>query len=292
MLILRRAQELVRRWGALRAPRVMLGLASDKAWALVRLQLDRLFWRDLEENTRYALLETQGFSVEHTSSGVLVRNGQVTLFCRRFSSDLSVFKQIFADDEFADLLALLRQRHVDVRYIVDAGGNIGAAAVRFRQEFPAARIISIEPDAGNFRVMVRNARLNAVDAELLQRGVWRDLRRLYFDRSFRDRAAWSTTLSEHPISEDYVESVRLADVVDQYALPSIDLLKIDIEGGERILFDGTGRGLEFLDITKAIAIEIHDEFAARDTIVSALSQRGFELGVSGEYVIGLNGNLV
>jgi len=278
-----RLQKVVRRWGRRRALRVAVGLVFDK--------LSSTFRRDAQENALYVQLEQKGYTVTDAEFGVLVQDARVALHCRRFNSDIAVFKQIFVDDEFGELFSRLRQRGVDVKHVIDAGGNIGASLVRFKQEFPDARIISIEPDSKNFEVMTRNATLNAVNAALLCKGLWRDSRRLYFDRSFRDGGDWSIALSEEVISDNYVDSVSMADIVKDFALPSIDLLKIDIEGAERVIFDGSGEGLEFLEITKSVAIEIHDEVGVRDVILDALSHHGFDVGTSGEYVIALKRNL-
>lgn len=250
------------------------------------------FREQLDENRLYVELEVAGFNVQGGAEQVVVSRQDVTLRCRRFSSDFKVVRQIFVDDEFRDLFALLSARGVKVRYIVDAGGNIGAATLRLSRQFPDAKIVCIEPDAANVALAERNIADNAIKAEVLAFGLWRDTRRLYFDRSFRDGAAWSITLTEQPVSANYVESLSLADVMTRCQLPVIDLLKIDIEGGERFIFDGTDRGLEFLDHTRAIAIEIHDEFEIRPVIVDALTRRGFELSTSGEYVVGLNTKLV
>src|ERR1700757_2189967 len=40
--------------------------------------------------------------------------------------------------------------------IIDAGANIGAAALQFLSNFPNARIVSIEPEASNYALLLRN----------------------------------------------------------------------------------------------------------------------------------------
>jgi hypothetical protein len=42
------------------------------------------------------------------------------------------------------------------RFIIDAGGYIGTAAIAFAEVFPNARIVTLEPAIGNFRVLQRN----------------------------------------------------------------------------------------------------------------------------------------
>ena len=67
---------------------------------------------------------------------------------------------------------------------------------------------------------------------------------------------------------EYVDAISLNDVIARYGLASIDLLKIDIEGGERYNSNEAGEGLAFLDITRVVAIEIHDEFQIQERILT------------------------
>ena len=79
--------------------------------------------------------------------------------------------------------------------------------------------------------------------------------------------------------------------MDKNNLKSITLLKIDIEGAERFIFDDNV-DLSFLSITKVIAIEIHDEFQIREKIYSILKKNNFHLFESGELTIGINTKLL
>jgi hypothetical protein len=48
--------------------------------------------------------------------------------------------------------------HLDgrVETIIDAGANVGVESMRFRHNHPNAKIVSIEPDAGNFYILHHN----------------------------------------------------------------------------------------------------------------------------------------
>jgi hypothetical protein len=119
--------------------------------------------------------------------------------------------------------------------------------------------------------------------------VWHKAARLYFDRSFRDGQDWSITLTDVPTGDlsAYVDAISLNDIVAQHGVTAIDLLKIDIEGGERYIFNESREGLEFLAITRVIAIEIHDEYQIEDRIKAILHDAGFVISHSGEYLIGV-----
>jgi len=46
--------------------------------------------------------------------------------------------------------------------IIDCGANIGCASVWFATQYPKARILAVEPDPDNFRMLVRNSKPYAV----------------------------------------------------------------------------------------------------------------------------------
>ena len=60
---------------------------------------------------------------------------------RRGTSDLDVFGQIFSGDEYASVSDL-----ENVSFVIDGGANVGYSAVYFLSCYPAATVVSIEPD--------------------------------------------------------------------------------------------------------------------------------------------------
>jgi FkbM family methyltransferase len=215
----------------------------------------------------------------------------LSICCRKFSSDIDVFKQIFFDNEFNDLHELILNQKIEIKTILDLGGNIGISSLWFNSTYKNPQIFIVEPDVDNFRILEENLKLNKVNSTNINKGIWKDSRKLYFDRTFRDAQSWSIALTEKPISKEYINSISIDDLVKQYQITKIDLLKIDIEGGEVSVFDNEGEGLNFLKITKVIAIEIHKEFDIKDKIIKTLTLQNFAFYKSGEYFIGVNKNL-
>src|SRR5690606_16005456 len=94
--------------------------------------------------------------------------------------DYAVAKNLFAKADY-DLAALSRTDDICARYneiiasghtplIIDAGANIGASTLYFANEFPAARVIGIEPEPGNFKLAGENCGGTA-NIEMLQAGL-------------------------------------------------------------------------------------------------------------------------
>lgn len=68
-------------------------------------------------------------------------------------------------------------------------------------------------------------------------------------------------------------------------MAKIDLLKIDIEGAERYLFETNTLADQILDNTRVLVIEIHDEFDVRKTIEEHLTRHGFTYFNHGDITI-------
>jgi hypothetical protein len=79
-----------------------------------------------------------------------VRVGGFPVVVRLGTSDLKVAIAGFIGREY-EPITLAR-----ARVIVDAGANIGTSAVFFARKWPGARILALEPEAGNFALLLRN----------------------------------------------------------------------------------------------------------------------------------------
>ena len=144
--------------------------------------------------------------------------------------------------------------------IVDAGGYIGTAALKFAAMFPKAQILTIEPAPENFAMLTENIaahpRITAKQAalapvagktiKLLDRGTgqWG----LTIVQAPRDRAG-ASELTE-------VRTTSLQEVLDDFPGLELGVLKLDIEGAEKALFDATP---DILRAVPVILAELHDK---------------------------------
>jgi hypothetical protein len=87
------------------------------------------------------------------------------------------------------------------------------------------------------------------------------------------------------------QAVSIGDLVRQANAPRINILKIDIEGAESVVFEDVDRQ-EWLDRTDAIAIELHDDTIfgpASEVFMRAIAGQGFQMGTSGELTLATRG---
>jgi FkbM family methyltransferase len=140
------------------------------------------------------------------------------------------------------------------RTIVDAGANIGMASLYFANTYPEARIIAIEPESSNFEVLVRNVRsypaIIPVHAALWNREG--EISVSQPDPSTGATGNWAFAV--HDGSGTKVRAMTMQTLMNEMHLRSIDLLKVDIEGAEKEVFEGCN----WMDRVRCLMIELHD----------------------------------
>lgn len=214
------------------------------------------------------------------------------LYCRDENhSDYSVFNQMFIKEEYSTVSSILNSNeefNSNGSILIDAGANVGFASLYLSQKKSFNKIFCIEPSKSNFEILKKNAlSLNTkTDVILLENALAAGENESFvIENNFRDGKDWSLTTSHSENGE--VQGVTINEIIRDYSLEEITLLKIDIEGAERFIFEETAN-LSFLDMTKIIVIEIHDEFNIRQDIYKILKNKNFLLIESGELTIAIN----
>ena len=177
------------------------------------------------------------------------------------------------------------------RTIIDAGANVGYATVYFNSVYPAALYISIEPDENNYTLLEENCRLNKMqNCYLLNRGLWSSNVYLELANENSNTGTWGFSFKESEVPT-HVQAMDFKELLRERNCTEIDILKIDIEGAEEILFNEENYMKDILSVTKVIGIEIHDHLASRITIIKQLKNAGFVLHDAGDMTFGYNSSL-
>lgn len=180
---------------------------------------------------------------------VKVAGIQTPIVLRADSSDLEVFKKIFINREYE----LPFDSHT--KTILDLGANTGLASLFFHIQFPEAQIVAVEPDPGNYAILQRNmACLPSVT--LIQAAVWKhDGEINLVDPGI---GAWGMQVNEQVQvqgNQGAVPAISMSSLLKHFAPRQIDLLKVDIEGAEKELFESSELWIHEI---RAIVIELHD----------------------------------
>lgn len=121
-----------------------------------------------------------------------------------------------------------------VKTIVDGGAHIGAATAYFKQRWPDAQVIAVEPDLDNYNVLVMNVLPGSI--ALRARLAYTDdavVEAIHPDHTTCHRIVpRGSVLPEGYRVATAASSITLAQILHNYRWPTLDLLKLDIEGGE------------------------------------------------------------
>ncbi|GIV35982.1 MAG: hypothetical protein KatS3mg032_0361 [Cyclobacteriaceae bacterium] len=228
--------------------------------------------------------EIEEFSEQHVVIKLLTKQ-PVHIHARPYpSSDLFTLKEVWANHEYEPAVQLLCRQNTTDPLIVDAGSNAGYSALYFATYVPNARIICIEPDAENFNILKTNLSANHImPAKLIQGALYPRSSRLEIKSDYRGGTHASYYVAEQP--EGSIQGYTFQDIVKEFANP-VDLLKVDIEGAESLLFEDPAIAFPILERLQAIAIEIHDEKANRTRILENLKKSGFLVFTRGETTFG------
>jgi FkbM family methyltransferase len=196
------------------------------------------------------------------------------------TSDVTVLKQV------------LIERHYDhpmtraPGVIIDAGANIGLSAVFFANQYPEALIIAIEPESSNFRMLQKNTS-GYSRIRTLQAALWfeeRDL--LSLVQTGSNDGFQVVDANQERAGARAVRGLTVEGIMREVGATSIDILKVDIEGSEKEIFQHAS---SWIDRVGVIMVELHDRIRAGCSESFAEATRKFRtLPSKGEIVVSMN----
>jgi FkbM family methyltransferase len=209
-------------------------------------------------------------------------------------SDSNIIRQIFDQRGFAmdnwpqgrALEKYLRNElHGQRPLIVDAGANIGAGILWFKEQFPESYVFAIEPDDGNIAVIAQNTRgLSGIN--VFRGALGGNNGKLFLTRTASDAG--------HRVSAKGSVSVEVIDCDSILALPWAANMRpfictIDIEGSETEVFAGN---IGWMSKFPCIIVELHDwmkPFRRRSaSFLNAVTANNFDFITSGEHIFLFN----
>jgi FkbM family methyltransferase len=134
--------------------------------------------------------------------------------------------------------------------IVDAGANIGMSSILFALKYPTARIIAIEPEASNFAALLRNTAPYTTITPI-RAALWRSDGEVTLGPS---NAHPKDAFRVEENGQQRVRAMTMDSVMREAGIDSVDLLKMDIEGAEKEVFEQS----PWIRNVRVIAIELHD----------------------------------
>jgi FkbM family methyltransferase len=156
----------------------------------------------------------------------------------------------------------------DPKRVIDLGANIGLASLYFATRFPEAEVVAVDMMPENASAIRRLAEMNALNIEVaaMAIGAADGTATVQLNESpTRHRLA----LLESGASEGMgftdrtitVPISRLGALVGRLGWTSVDLLKVDIEGAEKLLLDDIEG---WANLVGTVFLEIHHNVEPRD----------------------------
>ena len=201
------------------------------------------------------------------------------LVCRPYTSDYSVFWQIFAVREYSCL-----DNITEAKLVIDCGANVGYSSAYFLSRYPKAEVIAVEPDPGNFSILATNLASYGARAKVINSAVWSHVTDLtYIESSLGLGKEWARQLRETKDGE--TPSLKAKDIgtlLEESGSETISILKVDVEGSEETIFSSNYEG--WINRVENIVIELHGK-KSKLVFMEAISKIGFDCSQFGELTV-------
>lgn len=205
---------------------------------------------------------------------------QTNIYLRKKYADKITFKQVFLEGQY----------NIDIPFmpstIIDGGANIGLASVYFSHRYPSVSIVAVEPSQENYTVVEKNI-VNYSNVKAKLGGIWNDNKHLIIvnandnDNSFMVEEVDASTPGS-------IAAYSIGSIMEEMNWSTIDILKLDIEGSEKEVFEKNYDS--WLPHTKMIIIEVHDHMrkGAAKSVFTAINKYNFSFSMNHENLIFMN----
>lgn len=202
-----------------------------------------------------------------TGDVVCIVNGQrVRITLRPTAGDIFTLYEVLAREVYR-LPSGITSR---VRTIVDLGANIGLTSLYYSTLLSEIQVVCVEPHPESFRLLTLNGQQNGFAWHTVPCAV--------------GAMSGLGTLSVHRLSQQHhladiapagaisVRVKRMAELLEDAGLDEVDLLKVDIEGGETALFS---EDASWLKRVRVIIVEFHPGLVDYPRIAQRVVKYGF-----------------
>lgn len=173
------------------------------------------------------------------------------LYLRTFKGDIGVFYEVFWEKTYAKHLSVMKK---NPKVIIDLGAHIGITSIYLSEKYPEAKIFAVEASGENFEVLKNNTKsfknIVCINAAA------------YFEDGFvnfsDNELSYNQKISETGVS---TKAISIESLKNNFGIDQVDLMKIDIEGGE---IDLLNKENSWLSNVKNIIIEIHQPYNSSD----------------------------
>lgn len=194
-----------------------------------------------------------------------------TIHYRFNRGDLQSLREVMLENVYACELPF------EPKTILDLGANIGLASVWFANQMHSAPpgggssfLLAVEPVSENAGLVEMNYRSNHIPGEVIRAAVGLQPGEAWFES--RVESNLGRLVKEQAAGHTRVLVVGIGDLLGRFPMGLVDLVKMDIEGGEEELLS---HDTDWLTKVKALIVEWHDERADSRPLIRNVEAAGF-----------------
>lgn len=259
----------------------------------------RLYRYYFKGSSTFSYFSTLNYISEHDknffylSCKIAYSNLKVKL--RRSGSDTEAFNQVLVKKEYNDVIALIdflpKERK---KVIIDAGANIGLFSIFVNAHIARASFICIEPNSMNFALLVENITYNNINVvRNYNKALWTVTDKIILSNNFRDKQSWSySVINSESSSGDLIDTITMNEIMLENGIEDIDILKIDIEGAEKYLFDDINSQRIIFRCVSILIVEVHEEVFSKFDLVQLFWKYDYFYFNSNETYFAIKRNLI
>jgi FkbM family methyltransferase len=190
---------------------------------------------------------------------VALRNVRHPIFVRPNTADVRTILDTVVREEYGQL-----RLESEPKWMIDAGAYIGDTSCYFLSRFAGLRVIALEPNSPSYEMAKMNLRPYGERVSTLNKGLAEKDGRLSFGGS-------STGVSMRG-GDFEIDCTCIETILKEFSIPHINILKMDIEGAEEMIFlESPERWLQKVDV---LLIELHGDRIEK-LVQNVLSRNGF-----------------
>lgn len=207
----------------------------------------------------------------------------------------SLLKNIYNDSREKDLKDYINYCIAEKKrpLIIDCGSNSGASCIYFSLTFPEAKVIGVEIDKENCKHSEENIKLNGLDVSILNNGISSENGKGFIANPEEDNNSFrieDNGLIQNEVSMIDVDS--LLKIFDKEEFMPF-LIKIDIEGGEKELFE---KNTDWVNAFPFIIIELHDWLYPKErtssNFLKTICNKDRDFNIKGENIFSIKNKLL
>lgn len=196
-----------------------------------------------------------------------VVNFAISFYCDNVT--VSVYYEIFGARAYNFFPGFVPRKD-DI--VVDLGANQGIFTCYAAKQAHEGWVYALEPDEDNLGWLKANLELNQIsNVTVVPKCVGDRTGRAYFRRGDTSGTGHVVEAKETEADIAEVAQTTLEDLMTDFQIPRIDLLKIDVEGAEAKVLSGAG---DRLASVRRIVLEYHSPLLAHE-VERLLDERGF-----------------